>query len=105
MLCNDDVPAAENYVKGCSKKCQIYKKNVERNSGAQPYYFSKTVNHNPCFLCFYGGDFLLLDIPTTADVPRLGKNSRAHAKLCTLKQFLKRSWYYNMLCLTSINTI
>ena len=60
-----------------------------RNSSTQSCYFWKTINYKPCFLCFYGVDFLFLDIPTTADVPRFSKNSKAHAKLFTLKQFLE----------------
>ena len=61
-----------------------------RNSSTQSCYFWKTINYNPCFLCFYGVDFHILDIPTTADVLRFRKNSKAHAKLFTLKQFLGR---------------
>ena len=60
-----------------------------RNSSTQSCYFRKTINYNPCFLCFYGVGFLFLDIPTTVDVPRFRKNSKAHAKLFTLKQFLE----------------
>ena len=99
VFCNDDAPPTENVVQRSVK----FTKTDGRNSSTQSCYFWKTINYNPCFSCFYGFDFLFLDIPTTADVPRFRKNSKAHAKRCTLKQFLECSWYYTMSCLTSID--
>ena len=90
-------------VKVCSKRCQIYKKMLREIVALNHVTFGK-LNHNPCFLCFQGCGFFLLDILTTLHVPRFGKNSKAHAKLRTLKQFLELSWYYGMLYWTSIDT-
>ena len=74
VFCKDDAPSAENYVnKSYSKKCQILK-NVGRNSSTQPCYFGKLLIIIPAFLSYYWVDFLSLDIPTTADVMRFGKN-------------------------------
>ena len=66
-----------------------FTRNVEKRSGTQPCYFWKTINPNPCFPSFYVFDFVLLNAPTTADLPRSEKNPKARDKRLTVKKYLK----------------
>ena len=89
-LRNDDAPAAENYVKGYSKKCQTYKKILRKLVALLESYvtFEKLLLIIPGFRLFMRVGFFLV-APATTDVPRSGKNPTSHVKLHTLKQLLQ----------------
>ena len=82
-----------------SKKVPDLQENVER---INPYYFGKLIIKTPVLCVFMA--LSLVGYSTEEDVMSLWKNFKAQAKLRTLKQFLERSWYYDILCLTSIDT-
>ena len=103
VFCNHDAPAAENYVKSWSTKCQIHKKMLGQIPALNYVTFGKILIIIHAF-CVFMGKNPLFGYSSYSRCTEVWKNFKAHAKLCTLKQFLERSWYYTMSCLTSIDT-
>ena len=68
---------------------ELTKKNDEKKKGTQPCYFWKTINHNPCFLAFPASKLCLVGCSYYSRCTVVWENFKAHAKLRTVKQYLK----------------
>ena len=71
------------------RSAELAKKYAEKKKGTQPCYFWKTINHNPCFLAFPASKLCLAGCSYYSRCIGIWENFKAHAKLRTVKQYLK----------------
>ena len=64
VFCNHDAPNGENYVKSCSKQCQVHKKKSREIAALNYVTFGKLLIIIPAFCVFMGMTFSFLDAPT-----------------------------------------
>ena len=57
VFCNHDAPNGENYVKSCSKQCQIHKKKLREIAALNYVTFGKLLIIIPAFCVFMGMTF------------------------------------------------
>ena len=57
VFCNHDAPNGENYVKSCSKQCQVHKKKSREIAALNYVTFGKLLIIIPAFCVFMGMTF------------------------------------------------
>ena len=73
VFCNHDAPNGENYVKSCSKQCQVHKKKSREIAALNYVTFGKLLIIIPAFCVFMGMTFSFSGCSNSADIPRFGK--------------------------------